>query len=219
MTYTDRFVILGHVERKKDDPQMASSKREQLVDTARRLFYENGIHATGIDKILAEAGVSKMTLYKHFKSKEELVLAAIRRHDEMSRNEFMREVERRALNPLERLLAVFDVLGEWCSMDGFHGCPFINAAAEYGEPESPIRQACAEHNRMFYTYMRDLAAAAGAAEPEELARQLAFLVQGAIVIAYVNGDADAAKVAGNAARILTENALKESVSPPAAASG
>ena len=198
---------------------MASSKREQLVDTARRLFYENGIHATGIDKILAEAGVSKMTLYKHFKSKEELVLAAIRRHDEEMRNEFVREVERRASSPLERLFAVFDVLGEWCGADDFQGCPFINAAAEYGEPESPIRQACAEHNRIFHTYMRDLAAAAGVAEAEELARQLVSLFQGAIVIAYVNGEADAAKVAKNAARILLENKLGQPVSPPAAAAG
>ncbi len=198
---------------------MASSKRDQLVDTARRLFYENGIHATGIGKILAEAGVSKMTLYKHFKSKEELVLAAIRRHDETSRNEFMKEVERRATAPLERLLAVFDVLGEWCGMAGFRGCPFINAAAEYGEPESPIHQACAEHNRILYTYMRDLAVAAGVAEAEELARQLVSLFQGAIVIAYVNGEADAAKVARNAARILLENKLGQPAAEPAAAAG
>ncbi|MEE9300835.1 MAG: TetR/AcrR family transcriptional regulator, partial [Alphaproteobacteria bacterium] len=125
--------------------------------------------------------------------------------------------ERRATAPLERLLAVFDVLGEWCGMAGFRGCPFINAAAEYGEPESPIRQACAEHNRIFYTYMRDLAAAAGVAEAEELARQLVSLFQGAIVIAYVNGEADAAKLAGNAARILLENKLAQPAAEPAAA--
>ena len=198
---------------------MASSKREELIDTACRLFYENGIHATGIDRILAEAGVSKMTLYKHFKSKEELVLAAVRRQDEVFRNDFMKELERRATAPAERLLAIFDVMEDWLKRPGFHGCPFINAAAEYGEPESPIRQACAEHNRLVRGYLRDLTIAAGVPEPTELAGQINLLISGAIVATYVDHEENAARWAKQVAEILIENALKESVSLPAAASG
>ena len=88
---------------------MASRRRDHLVDIALDLFSRDGFHATGIDKILAESGVAKMTLYKHFRSKDELILAALRRRDERFRNWFMRTVERRADTPRERLLAMFDV--------------------------------------------------------------------------------------------------------------
>ena len=107
---------------------MATSRREHLVDTALELFYQDGFHATGIDKILAKAGVAKMTMYKHFKSKDELILAVLRRRDELFRNWFMREVERRAQTPSERLLALFDVYDDWLHDDGSsHGVwPFVN---------------------------------------------------------------------------------------------
>ena len=106
---------------------MASTKRENLIETARRLFYRDGFHRTGIDAILAEAGVAKMTLYKHFKSKDELILATLRLRDERFRNSFMKAVEQRAEKPADRLLAVFDVLEEWFRTDEFCGCLFINA--------------------------------------------------------------------------------------------
>ena len=91
---------------------MPLSKRDHLVETARRLFYRDGFHNTGIDAILAEAGVAKMTLYKHFKSKDELILAVLRRQDEEFRNQLMRRVEKDHKGPRERLLGLFDVIGE-----------------------------------------------------------------------------------------------------------
>ena len=108
------------------------SRRDELVDTALRLFYTRGFNATGIDKILAEAGGAKMTLYKHFRSKEELILAALNRRDEQFRNWLMGEMEKASPRPRERLLAMFDALEDWFNGRafkglGFNGCAFINA--------------------------------------------------------------------------------------------
>jgi AcrR family transcriptional regulator len=91
----------------------AISKREQIVTEALKLFYRNGFNATGVDRISAEAGVSKKTLYNHFKSKDELVLATLRQRDESFRNKFMRDTERLASTPRERLLSLFDALQGW----------------------------------------------------------------------------------------------------------
>ncbi len=185
---------------------MAASRREHLLDTALELFYRDGFHATGIDRIVAEAGVAKMTLYKHFKSKDELILAALRRRDERFRNWFMRAVERRAATPRGRLLAVFDALGEWAAGEAFSGCMFINAAAEFERADDPIHAAAAEHKRLVLAYLRELAAAAGAADPDSLARQLFLLEEGAIVAAYVVGDTGAHADAKAAAEVLLERA-------------
>ena len=181
---------------------MAGSRRDQLIDTALELFYREGFHATGIDKILAEAGVAKMTLYKHFKSKDELILAVLRRRDERFRDWFMREVERRTKDPRERLLVVFDVMAEWFQKSEFSGCLFINASAEFGRREDPAHALCAEHKRLLFDYLKTLSRAAGAAQPDALARSLAILVEGAIVVAHVCGDRAAAADAKAAAATL-----------------
>ena len=187
---------------------MASSRRDHLVDTAVRLFGRDGYHATGIDKILAESGVAKMTLYKHFKSKAELILAALRRRDETFRNWFMRAVESRASTPRARLLAIYDAIEEWFGADDFSGCMFINASAEFASHDHPIHAACAEHQRLVFGYVRDLAAAAAAGNPEELAEQLVLLLQGSIIVAYVAGEVGAVRRARKAAEVLIAEALR-----------
>ena len=186
---------------------MASARRDHLVDTALRLFCENGFHATGIDRILAAAGVAKMTLYKHFKSKDELILATLRRRDEQFRNWFMRAVERRAKTPRARLRAIFDVLEDWFRGESFTGCTFINASAEFADHDDPIHAAAAEHKRLVQAYVRDLAAAAGAADPDALAGELMLLMEGAIVLAHVAGQTDAAGQAGRTADKLLDQAF------------
>ncbi len=181
---------------------MPASKRDQLVDTAVKLFSTDGFHATGIDRILAESGVAKMTLYKHFRSKEELILAALRRRDERFRNWFMKTVEDQADRPADRLLAMFDVLGQWIRDDGFRGCIFINASAEFGDREHPIHASAAEHKRLMLNYVRQLAADAGVADPDELAAQLLLLMEGAFAVAHVCGHCDAPSQARRAAEVL-----------------
>lgn len=186
---------------------MASSKRDQLIDTALELFSREGFHATGIDRILSESGVAKMTLYNHFKSKDELILAALRRRDETFRNWFMRTVEASADTPRGRLLATFDVLEQWMRQEGFCGCTFINATAEFGERGEAIRGSCAEHKRLVLDYLEKLAAAAGAADPKELAFDLNLLAEGAIVTAQIMRTNDAARRAKRAAEILIDAAV------------
>ncbi len=181
---------------------MARSRREELVETALELFQRQGFQATGIDRILAEAGVAKMTLYHHFRSKDELIIAALRLRDERFRNDFMKRVEGRADTPAEALLAIFDVLAELVDRGEFYGCTFINACAEYGDPDSPIHALAAEHKRLVQMYVREFAEAAGVRDPEGLACQLCILMDGAIVTAQVSGDPDAVRRARQAAVLL-----------------
>ena len=186
---------------------MASSRREQLIETAIRLFNREGYHATGIDRILAEAGVAKMTLYNHFGSKDELVLAALRAQDQWFRNHVARELSRRTDDPGERLVLVFDVVDEWCKGPEFNGCMFVNAASEFAEPDNAIHAAAAEHKRLFTAYLREQAEAAGAADPADLADRLALLVEGAIATAHVRGDAGASARAKGLAELVVGEAM------------
>ena len=188
------------------------SRRDELVDTALRLFYAQGFHATGIDKVLAEAGVAKMTLYKHFRSKDELILAALHRRDEQFRNWLMGEMERASADPRERLLAMFDALEEWFEGGaftglGFSGCLFINAAGEFGDADHPAHRSSCEHKRLIVDYLTKLCTEAGAADPQGLAEQLALLKEGAIVTAQVRGMPEAAKTAKAMAQGLLDQAL------------
>jgi AcrR family transcriptional regulator len=181
-----------------------STKRDQLINAAMKLFCEEGFQATGVDRILKEAGVAKMTLYNHFKSKDELVLAALRRRDEIFRNEFMRKVKARAETPAGRLEALFDVLHEWFTSKDFRGCVFVNAAAEYPNSGCPIRTVVAEHIRLMRDYMRDLAAEAGADDPEAMADTLSLLTEGAINMAQAGLNKEAAHKARVAAQPLLD---------------
>lgn len=187
---------------------MASGKRDHLVDTALDIFCQEGFHATGIDKILDKAGVARMTLYNHFKSKDELILAALRRRDEIFRNWFMRAVERRASKPQDRLLAIFDALEEWFTEKDFAGCIFINASAEFAEPDDPIHMAASEHKMLVLKYFRELTFAADIADHETLANELVLLAEGAIIMAYVAGDRNVATKAKSAARKLIQAAVR-----------
>ena len=186
---------------------MALSRRDHLVDTALAMFMRDGFHATGIDGILSQAGVAKMTLYNHFKSKDELILAALRLRDERFRRGLVQRVEARADKPRGRLLALFGAIDEWINQPDFNGCAFVKASAEYGQPDDPIHQAAAEHKKLVRDYIRQIAADAGAPDPDTLADTLDLLLEGAIVTAYVSGRKDAAKTARRAAAILIKRAL------------
>lgn len=179
-----------------------SDRREHLVDTAIELFGRNGFHATGIDTILDRAGVSKRTLYRHFRTKEELILAALKKYDGIFRNGFMRRVEQAAGTPRERLLAVYDVAASWFEDDNFFGCMFINVIGEYSETDSPIRKVCCEFKDLMRRYIEDQCAELGADDPKTLASELALLLEGAIVTAQVSQRrreaADTAKLAASA---------------------
>ena len=184
-----------------------SQKRQELIETAIRLFAEFGFHNTGIDRIAREANVSKKTMYHHFRSKEELILAALRHHDGLFRNQFMKTVNAMTALPRDRLLAIFDVAETWFGGPGFHGCMFINAIGEYASRDAAIGEACRAFKEQMVTFVEELAVAAGARDPRDLAESLSLLLEGAIVTAQVAGRPQSASTAKNAARVLIDQAL------------
>jgi AcrR family transcriptional regulator len=189
----------------------AISKREQIIDQALMLFYQYGFNATGVDKIISVAKVSKKTLYNHFRSKNELILATLRKRDELFRNNMMRKTEALATTPRDRLLALFDVMEAWFNEQTFSGCMFINASAEFGDLTDPCHILCAEHKRLICDYIESLAEQAGANEPRELAKQLNLLIEGAIVNAHVEGDMQAGQRAKKIAVLVIKSSMNDCV--------
>jgi len=150
----------------------------------------------GVDRIAAESGLAKMTLYYHFKSKDELVVAWLRRRDEEWMSWLKSAVEGRDGTGL---LAVFEALREWFETPDFRGCAFINAHAELGSSSPAAAEIVASHKQALTEYLARLARSEGAAEPEALARELLLLVDGAIVTASIQHDAGVADDAREAA--------------------
>ena len=183
-----------------------ASARERLLDAANELFYAEGVHTVGIDRVIEHAGVAKATLYSAYGSKDELIRAYL-----VGRHETRRERMTRALDgiesPRERLLVVFDVLNESFAQPNYHGCAFVNASAET-RPGSPIEEATDDYRRWLRGLLADLARDAGAAEPERLARQLHLLYDGASVSARMDRDPEAATPARIAAEALVDAALR-----------
>ncbi|MBL8990813.1 MAG: TetR/AcrR family transcriptional regulator [Phycisphaerae bacterium] len=161
---------------------MTESSRERIISTAMRLFYDHGFHAVGLDRILDEVGVTKTTFYNHFESKDALIIAVLHERDLQETAEWINALERRhGQAPRPRLLGFFDLLAEWFERPDFKGCLFLKAAAEFPDPRDPIHIAATRHGASLLKIMRDLAARAGAADPDALAAQLMMLLQGAIV--------------------------------------
>ncbi|KUF11312.1 TetR family transcriptional regulator [Pseudoponticoccus marisrubri] len=167
----------------------------------------NGFNATGIDRILAESGVAKMTLYKHFRSKDELILAALELRDQRFRTWLEAEIEQATDDPEARLLALFDALETWFRGEafkelGFSGCAFINAASEFADQSHPAHQLSAEHKQRVVDYLERLCRDAGLSDPVGMAEQLALLKEGAIATAHVRNHPDAARRARQMAQTL-----------------
>jgi AcrR family transcriptional regulator len=193
---------------------MKSPRRQDLIDTAIALFSENGFHATGIEMILSKAGMSKKTLYTYFRSKDELVLAALRHYDGLFRNDFMARVEKASPSAEGRLLAIFAIAEEWFSQKDFFGCIFISAASEYSDRSSAIRQTSYEFKRLMRLFVRGLCTQLGVPNPDELADELSLLFEGATVTAQISGSPEAARVAGKMAKRLIADAMAQQTKVP-----
>lgn len=188
---------------------MPPSRRDDLIDAAMRVFYRHGFHASSLDDIQKEGGISRMTLYNHFKSKDELVVAAMRRRDEIFRNRLMKFVEASGRSARDRLLAVFDFHEDWFTGKEFCGCMFINASAEFSAAESAPRRLAAEHKQEIVRYLRALCEEAGTGDPEDVAERLNILLEGAIVTARVVGQvAEGGSDPGAAARLAKRMAIE-----------
>jgi len=185
----------------------AISKKDQIITHALTLFYQNGFNATGIDLIISEAGVSKKTLYNHFRSKDELILAVLRKRDEIFRQKLVASTEKLGRTGQEKLLALFDFMHHWFHEKDFFGCMFINASAEFSDAAHPSHVLCSEHKYLIREYIKSLAIDAKAKKPEVLSLQLNLLIEGAIVEAHVSGDKNSALRAKEMATIFIHLSL------------
>jgi AcrR family transcriptional regulator len=161
----------------------ASPARRRLLDTATRLFYAQGIRAVGIDRIIAEAGVAKATFYNHFRSKDELVVAYIEEQDRLGRAAVAALPKQ---PPREMIAAIMGRISEAVVAGGWRGCPFLNAAAEYPDPTSPVRQAIDARRSWYHDSLRDLLAADGDPAPSVTASLLVALSDGLLESAYLD---------------------------------
>lgn len=181
---------------------MSQNKRAELIRKSLQLFYRNGFNATGMDLVAKETGVSKTSIYKHFRTKEDLILAVLRLRDENFRNWLYRRMDELADTPQGQLLAMFDALAEWFGEDGFQGCMFIKASAEFQQSDHAINAQAYAHKRLLVDHLTELAVDAGYPEPEDLARQLLILKEGAIVIAAMSHNPASASAAKDVAKKL-----------------
>jgi AcrR family transcriptional regulator len=182
--------------------------REKILAVATNLFQTRGINSTGVDTIVATAGTTKMTLYKYFHTKEELILEVLRRghldfshwlNDKLSSN---------TRKPSEKLQKLFDFIEEWISAPEFQGMAFIKASAEFPNEDNPIHRLSAEQSRQFRSYLTELASDAGVSDASGLALQLSLLIEGAMQAEQMKRGSGAIASAKKAAKILIDSALK-----------
>ena len=174
-----------------------TSSSNQLLETAARLFFQYGYRATGVDTIAAESGVGKMTLYRHYPSKDDLIIAYLKDSDALFWNSF-EEITKNAATPREKILAFFEGLQGYVTAPACYGCPFLNLASEYPDADYPGHQVALDHKQFVRARFLQLAEEAGAPQPEVLADGLFLLMDGAYMAARMFG-ASPNNPAGNVA--------------------
>jgi AcrR family transcriptional regulator len=182
----------------------APTARQRILDNAYELFSRRGIRAVGVDEVIEGAAVAKATLYRHFRSKDELVLAFLEQREQLWTRQFVEAGAReRGSTPEERLLAIFDVFHDWFQRDDYEGCSFINVLLETGDRDHPVGAASAQHLENIRAFVRTLAEQAGLRDPEAFALSWHILMKGAIVQA-AEGDRKAAQRAKTIALLVLE---------------
>jgi AcrR family transcriptional regulator len=163
--------------------------RQRLIDASVRRFYRDGFRSVGIDQILADVGISKTAFYKHFESKEDLMLAALEAHNRWMQETFRGMICQRGGNtPLGQLHALMDVVEHIVESDDYQGCIFVNVAMEFPLPHEPAHIAAAQSKQAIEDIVYGLAVEAGALAPRDLARELCLIMEGAYVTRHVTGN-------------------------------
>jgi AcrR family transcriptional regulator len=181
--------------------------KDKVFQTAARLFYQHGYRAVGVDTLAERSGIGKMTLYRHYPSKDDLILAYLKDSDDVFWRAFD-EITKDKGTPRLKLLAFFESLQQYVSTSASHGCPFLNVAAEYPEAGHASHQAAVEHKKSVRARFRELASEAGARKPDLLADQLFLLMDGAYMASRMFGAKNPAAHLAEAARTLIDAALK-----------
>lgn len=187
-----------------------SDARQRIVETSERLFYAEGVRAVGIDRIIAEAGVAKMTLYNHFASKDDLIVAVLQYREEKFDGLFEKLMGRHIKAGVDRLEAFFAALKDWFAIPDFRGCMFINACVELADAGHEGSQFSAQHKERFHAMLNEgVAESVGSKAAESLTPAIALLVEGAIVTAVMEQSPNAADVARDAALALVSKNSKK----------
>jgi AcrR family transcriptional regulator len=190
-------------------PDPDDDARERVLRTAYELFLKHGFTAVGVDRIVAEAGVAKTTLYRHFRSKDDLVVAVLERNEEVWTAGWLEpETRRRADAPDQQILAVFQAFDDWFQDEGYQGCLFINSLLEAHDATSPIHAAALRGLEQVYALLVELTERAGLADPEAFAHRVQLLMRGSIVAA-VEGNLTAVAEAERATRELLAGAKQQ----------
>lgn len=180
--------------------------KDQLFQTAAHLFYQHGYRAIGVDTIAAEAGIGKMTLYRHYPSKDDLIVAYLQESNELFWRKF-EHITEQAPTAREKLLAFFTSLEDYVTTPACYGCPFLNVATEYPETTYAGHQVAIAHKQAVRARFRQLAAEAGAQEPDVLADQLFLLMDGAYMASRMYGAENPAAHVAAAAKVLIDAAV------------
>ncbi|MBM0127246.1 TetR/AcrR family transcriptional regulator [Pimelobacter simplex] len=181
-----------------------SEPRERLLRTATRLFYEEGINGVGVDRVVAEAGVTRATMYRHFPGKEALVVAYLEHEDAMIRDLFAAAADQAATtgaSPSDLLALVIDGVADDATRLHTRGCPFINASAEFPDADGPVRAVVRRHRDWFRATLTELASAADAEDPAATAAALVLLRDAMLVGSYLDGGDVAASFRSTARRV------------------
>lgn len=172
----------------------ADSGRERVSRAAYELFSREGVRAVGVDAVIARAGTAKMTLYRNFPSKNDLILDFLRRREQLWTHGWLEaESRRRGETPREQLLAIFDVFSEWFNRPDFEGCSFLTTMIEINDKEHPVNQAAIGHLANIRDYIQGLAAEAGIRDTDSFARKWHILMKGSIMAAHEGDIAAAAR--------------------------
>jgi len=205
----------GQAMAKPTDPKTSASRRparERLLSAADELFYEHGINVVGIDRLIEKAGVAKASLYECFDGKEDLIRSYVQARDERRRARILDRIKS-LKHPRDKALAVFDILSELAAQPDFRGCAFNRAGAE-SAPQSKVRSACEDAREWMLQLFLGIAREAGVRNPQDLARQLTVLYDGASVSAQFGGGATAVTAARASAGLLLDAAAKASRKRP-----
>lgn len=181
--------------------------REKILAVASDLFQTRGINSTGVDTIVAVAGTTKMTLYKHFTSKELLIIEVLKKGHQDFQSWLSDKLSTHSKKPSEKLQKLFDFIEEWVSSPDYRGMAFLKASAEFPEESNAIHQLSAEQSEQFKLYLADLAKEAGVKDYDGLSLQLSLLIEGAMQAEQIKRGSGSLKYAKKAAKILIDNAL------------
>jgi AcrR family transcriptional regulator len=186
----------------------ADSGRERISRAAYDLFSRAGTQTVGVDAVVARAGTAKMTLYRNFPSKDDLILDFLLRRERLWTQEWLQaEVAQSGGRPQDRLLAIFDVFGRWFASDAFDGCAFLTTMLEVKDLESPVRQASVMHLANIRVFIAGLAAEAGIEDTDAFSRQWHILMKGSIMAAHEGDTAAAGRAREVGALLLRSHGL------------